>query len=160
MTTCTLRPNGKPFNENSLEQLNSYYNIYVKDSSLSSDATIDRKKNFNICLLQYNKDTTANTNENIEDKLNQYENELNDTNNANSINENTISLYNNDLVYVILKFCVLFLILGIVYVIYVKNLSLSNAFEGLKNKTINITQKINSISQPIAKVQQVQVKTV
>ncbi len=153
MATCTLQPNGNPFNENSLEQLNSYYNVYVNDPTLSSADVIDRKKNFNICLLQYNKDTTAKIDENIEDKLNQYEKNLNNTNNATSINENTISLYNNDLVYVILKFCLLFLILGIVYIVYVKNLSLTNAYEGLKSKTMSLKQdlseKVNPISQPV-----------
>lgn len=156
MTTCTLTPNSKPFNENSLDELKIYYESYVNDTTITQTIKNDRNKNFNICLLQY-KNETESGDDSVESKIDNYQNDLNDANNANLINDNTISLYNNDLLYIILKFCVLFLFLGIVYVIYVKKMSISSTFENLKHKTMsitdNITQKINPISQPIGQIQ-------
>jgi hypothetical protein len=156
MTTCTLTPNSKPFNENTLDELKTYYESYVNDTAITQTVKNDRNKNFNICLLQY-KNETEPGDDSIESKINNYQNDLNDANNANLINDNTISLYNNDLLYIILKFCVLFLFLGIVYVVYVKKMSISSTFENLKHKTMsitdNITQKINPITQPIGQIQ-------
>ncbi len=141
MSTCTI----PDFNNKSNEELMDLYNSYTTDAS---------KNSFNICYLNgYGTNISDNdvfeTTNNIQEALDSYEDELQKTKNAESINENTISLYNNDLLYIILKLS-LFVILGAVYVIYVKNLNFLSMAQNIKDKTINLTQKIKNTSSTLA----------
>lgn len=139
-TTCLLQINSKDFNDNSMEELYDYYN---------SLTTSDQKNTFNECLLNYKVDTSRNDLVNdTEEKLNEFKNMLEKTNNANAINDNTLSLYNDDFFYILFKSS-LFIILGIVYVVFIKNTNVSNVFstiENLKTKTIKISENIKGLT--------------
>lgn len=123
---CTLTPNNKPFNDNTLSEINFYYNNNKSNNSFDIN-------NFAKCLYLYNYNTNPQETNNIK-SLNNFKNILEKTTNTVGINENTISLYNNDMLYIILKSS-LFIILGIVYFIYIKKITLVNTLENLKNKT-------------------------
>ncbi len=134
--TCIIND----FNNKSNEELIALYKSYTTDED---------KAKFNFCFFNKYGSNVEETNifestnniNNIQNNLDSYEDELEKTKNAESINENTISLYNNDLLYIILKIS-LFVLLAIVYIYYVKNINFSYAVENIKNKTIGISQKI------------------
>ncbi len=91
----------------------------------------------------------SNDSNDISNIFNKYNSQLEDTENAKSINENTISLYNNDLLYIILKFS-LFLLLGYVYYVYVKNMNVVTTMQNIKNKTIEVSQKIKDTASSVS----------
>lgn len=149
-TSCSLQINSKDFNDNSMEELYNYYNSLTSSSD---------KNTFNECLLNYKVDTSRNDLVNdTEEKLNEFKNMLEKTNNANAINDNTISLYNDDFFYILFKSS-LFIILGIVYVVFIKNTNVSNVFstiENLKTKTIKISENIKGLTTTTTKPPQIQ----
>lgn len=135
-TSCSLNINSKDFNDNSMDELYAYYN------TLTTDAT---KNEFNECFLTYTVETNRNELVNdTEQKLNEFKNILEETNNAKAINDNTISLYNDDFFYILFKTS-LFLILGIVYVVFIKNTNVFSTIENLKTKTIQIRENIKGL---------------
>ncbi len=135
-TNCSLKINSKDFNDNSMDELYAYYNTLTTDST---------KNEFNECFLTYKVDTNRNELVNdTEQKLNEFKNILEETNNAKAINDNTISLYNDDFFYILFKTS-LFIILGIVYVVFIKNTNVFSTIENLKTKTIQITENIKGL---------------
>jgi GMP synthase PP-ATPase subunit len=132
---CSLKPNSKNFNDNTMEELYKYYNTLTDN---------DEKNTFNECLINYN-NNDINSVDNIEEKLNEFKYFLDKTNNAKSINDNTISLYNDDFFYTIFKIS-LFLILGIVYVVLIKNTNIISTIDKIKTKTLKISENIKGLT--------------
>jgi hypothetical protein len=146
------------FNSKTDDELYLMYNAidhsYNSTELLNIFGTNDNyiaKKEFNKCYLQkissLNNGQTPDTT-NIKTTLDTYSNLLETSQTADSVNENTISLYNNDLLYIIMKIS-LFIMLGVVYVIYIKNTNFLSALENIKNKTISFSQKIKDSATTI-----------
>lgn len=82
-------------------------------------------------------------------------NQIDKNNSAEEMNKNTQSIYINDLVYVICK-VFLFVVLGIIYVLYFKNTeNMKNVLLDAKN---NIVEKIKTVKNKAVEVKPVQVK--
>ncbi len=140
--TCNI-PN---FDTMTTDELTKLYSSYTTDE--------DKNSFINCVTLKYKASQTDDANvfndsNNISNILTEYSSQLEDTENAKSINENTISLYNNDLLYIILKFS-LFLLLGYVYFVYVKNMNVVNTMQNIKNKTIEVSQKIKDTASSVS----------
>ena len=81
--------------------------------------------------------------------------QIDKNNSAEEMNKNTQSIYTNDLVYVICK-VFLFVILGIVYVLFFKNPeNMKNVLMEAKN---NIVEKIKAVKNKAIEAKPVQVK--
>ena len=76
-------------------------------------------------------------------------NQIDKNNSAEEMNKNTQSIYTNDLVYVICKIF-LFVVLGIIYVLYFKNTeNMKNVLLDAKN---NIVEKIKAVKNKAVEV--------
>jgi hypothetical protein len=83
--------------------------------------------------------------------------QIDKNNSAEEMNKNTQSIYTNDLVYVICK-VFLFVILGIVYVVFFKNpQNMKNVLMEAKD---NIVEKIKAVKNKAIEVKPVQVKPI
>jgi len=81
--------------------------------------------------------------------------QIDKNNSAEEMNKNTQSIYVNDLVYVVCK-VFLFVILGIVYVVFFKNTeNMKNVLIDAKN---NIVEKIKAVKNKATEVKPVEVK--
>lgn len=84
-------------------------------------------------------------------------NQIEKNNSAEEMNKNTQSIYINDLVYVICK-VFLFVVLGIIYVLYFKNTeNMKNVLVDAKN---NIVEKIKAVKDKAVEVKPVKVPEV
>jgi hypothetical protein len=83
--------------------------------------------------------------------------QIDKNNSAEEMNKNTQSIYTNDLVYVICK-VFLFVILGIVYVVFFKNpQNMKNVLMEAKD---NIVEKIKAVKNKAIEAKPVQVKPI
>ena len=83
--------------------------------------------------------------------------QIDKNNSAEEMNKNTQSIYVNDLVYVVCK-VFLFVILGIVYVVFFKNTeNMKNILIDAKN---NIVEKIKAVKNKATEIKPVEVKPI
>jgi hypothetical protein len=84
-------------------------------------------------------------------------NQIDKNNSAEEMNKSTQSIYVNDLVYVVCK-VFLFVILGIIYVVFFKNTeNMKNVLIDAKN---NIVEKIKAVKNKATEIKPVEVKPI